>query len=199
MGAMPLLSFFSTKPTINKININLVPEDPFFETVLGKTLRWSLSVGRYLVIFTELVVILSFVARFSLDRQLTNLNESIYQKRVLIESYADLENQVRLVQHKTDQYNQIEQQTNVVEVFPALTQIVPRGIEFSSLTIHQDSVIVAGQALSQHSLNLLINNFQLSTNFTRVSVDKIEANEAQQVGFEFLINAQTQEETVLAQ
>lgn len=186
---MPVLPFLKKDPF--QININLVPEDPFFETVLGKALRWALSVGRYLVIFTELVVILSFVARFTLDRQLTNLNDSIHQKTTVIESYADLEQQVRLIQHKTDQYKQIDQQTNIVEVFPALTQIMPNGIQLNSLTIRPGNIIISGQALSQTALNILINNFQLSTDFHRVSVDKIEASEVRQIGFEFLINAQT--------
>lgn len=177
-----------------KININLVPSDPFFDTILGKSLRWALSVGRYIVIFTELMVILSFVARFSLDRQLTNLNDAINQKEVIIKSYGDLEENVRVIQAKTDQYQQIEQQTNIVEVFPALTKITPQNIELDELTIKTNKVSMSGRALSQDSLNVLINNFQLSNSFLNISVEHIEAGDSQKPGFSFLINANTKEE-----
>jgi hypothetical protein len=192
MTLMSLLPFFDKKQIL-KININLIPKDPFFETVIGKILRWALSAGRYIVIFTELLVILSFVARFTLDRQLTNLNESIHQKEVTIKSYGDLEENVRLIQAKTDQFEQIEQQTNISEIFPALTKITPRDILLEELTIKPTRLLMSGSSPTQNSLNILINNFQLSPNFFNISVDRIEAGESQKPGFNFLITADTKE------
>ncbi len=191
---MPLLPFFKNHRT-TRININLVPKDPFFETILGKTLRWSLSVGRYIVIFTELMVILSFVARFSLDRQLTNLNDSIHQKQVTIESYGELEAKVRLIQAKSDQYQQIEQQVNIADIFPALTKITPRNILLDELTIKPTKVSMTGKSLSQQSLNILINNFQISPQFSNITIGSIGAGNNQEPGFSFLITADTQKPT----
>ncbi len=193
---MSLLPFSKNRHT-TKININLVPKDPFFNTVLGKTLRWALSVGRYIVIFTELIVILSFVARFTLDRQLTNLNDSIHQKQVNIESYGDLEEKVRLIQAKSDQYQQIEQHANIIDIFPALTKITPKDIQLDELTIKPTKISMSGRSLSQESLNILINNFQLSASFFNIAVDRIEAGDDQDPGFNFLISADTKEPTQL--
>ena len=193
---MSLLPFSKSKRT-TKIDINLVPRDPFFDTILGKTLRWALSVGRYIVIFTELMVILSFVARFTLDRQLTNLNDSIHQKEVTIKSYGDLEEKVRLIQAKSDQYQQIEQQTNIIDIFPELTKVAPRDIQLDELTIKPTKISMSGKSLSQESLNLLITNFQLSTSFFNITVDRIEAGDTQDPGLNFLISADTKEPTPL--
>lgn len=193
---MSLLPFLNDKHA-TKININLIPRDPFFNTVLGKILRWSLSVGRYIVIFTELMVILSFVARFSLDRQLTNLNDSVHQKQITIESYGDLEEKIRLIQAKTDQYQQIEQQENIIDIFPALTRITPRNIQLDELTIKSNKISMSGQSLSQQSLNMLINNFQISSDFSNIVVDRIEAGDNQNPGFIFLITADTKEQNQL--
>ena len=190
---MSLLPFLKDHHA-TKININLVPKDPFFETILGKTLRWALSIGRYIVIFTELMVILSFVARFSLDRQLTNLNDSVHQKKIAIESYGDLEEKVRLIQAKSDQYQQIEQLVNIADIFPALTEITPQNILLNELTIKPTKISMSGKSLSQSSLNLLINNFQISTNFFNIAVDKIEAGDRQDPGFTFFITADTKEQ-----
>lgn len=175
------------------IDINLVPKDPFFQTVLGKTFKWMLSVGRYIVIFTELVVIVSFVTRFTLDRQVTDLNDSINQKKNVIESYGDLEKDFRLAQLKIDNYLQIEQQTNLSDVFPGLSAITPSDIQLDELVIRPTGVSISGIAFNQKALNLLINNIQLSPDFFNVNVDRIEAGDEKTPGFKFRLRADTKE------
>src|SRR3989338_1332237 len=91
--------------------INLLPQDPFEASFLGKFLKWALSVGRYIVIGTELVVIGSFLTRFSLDRQVTDLNESIAQKQAIIASYGDLESKLRLLQAQLKLVEELDGQT----------------------------------------------------------------------------------------
>jgi hypothetical protein len=172
-------------------DINLVPKDPFFNTLLGKTLKWALSVGRYIVIFTEITVIVSFVTRFSLDRQVTDLNGSINQKEIVISSFGELESNVRTAQAKIDQYLQIEQQINIVDVFPALTEITPRTIKLDQLIIKQSDILISGISPSQESLNILITNIQLSPIFYDVEVNKIASSRDQEQGFEFTIQAKT--------
>lgn len=172
-------------------NINLLPKDPFFNTVLGKTLKWALSVGRYIVIFTELIVIVSFITRFSLDRQVTDLNQSIDQKKNIIESYGDLENRIRHYQALLEQHQQIEQQHNLVAIFPELSRITPLDVQLESLSINPNGVTLAGTTLSQNSLTLLITNMQLSSLFQSINVGKIEADQGSKSGFQFEIKATT--------
>lgn len=177
------------------IDVNLLPKDPFFDTPLGKTLKWALSVGRYIVIFTELIVIISFASRFSLDRQVTNLNDAINQKEAIIRSYGDLEENVRNTQSIIEQYQQIEQQSNITDIFPALSKIAPQDVKLDELIIRPTSVVLGGTTLSQASLNLLITNLQLSPDFRNVAVDKIETSDGQRnTGFSFRIHADTQGE-----
>lgn len=172
-----------------QISINLLPKDPFFETAIGKVLRWALSIGRYIVIFTELVVIISFVTRFNLDRQVTDLNDEINQKSVLIESFGDLEDQVRETQIKIEQYEQVAQTTNIAEVFPELSLVTPRDVRLDELVVRADSVTLSGTTLSQNSLTLLINNIQLAEEFRNVRVNRIETGDSQDPGFHFQISA----------
>jgi Tfp pilus assembly protein PilN len=171
--------------------INLLPKDPFFSTALGKALRWALSVGRYIVIFTELVVIISFASRFSLDRQVTDLNDSLNQKQTIIESYGDLEKDIRTTQMRIEQIQQIEQSDTLLDVFPKLSAITPRDITLTELTIRPAQVDMQGTAYTQNSLNNLINNLQLTPEFTQVSVEKIETNTEKSGGFSFRITMQT--------
>lgn len=180
------------------IRINLLPKDPFMSSPIGKVLQWALSVGRYIVIFTELIVIISFITRFSLDRQITDLNENIFQKKTVIESYGDLEDKVRITQQKTQQYVQLADQPNLSEVFPQVTAIIPQGVSLDELTVQPGSIDFTGTALSENSFNLLVNNLQLSPDFNTIVVQSITTSKDQtrNPGFEFTINAATAQQPI---
>lgn len=174
------------------INLNLLPKDPFLSSPIGRVLTWALSVGRYLVIFTELVVIVSFATRFSLDRQVTDLNGSIHQKQIIIDSYGELEQNVRDAQKKIDSYLQVQQTVNISDAFGAISQVTPQDIKLSTLTVLPNTITFTGSSPSSVSLNLLINNLQFSPNFTNVVVDRIQTKSDQTPGFTFTIHASIQ-------
>lgn len=171
------------------IRINLLPKDPFLATPVGRFLQWALHAGRYLVIFTEMVVITSFGSRFVLDRQVTDLNVALRDKQMIIGSYGDLEDRVRSVQKKLSSYKQIDQQQELVSAFPALTEVTPADVSLDKLTIQPGLVLFSGKTLSQNSLNLLINNLQLSQRFSDVVVKRIETGTARDPGVQFEIEA----------
>jgi len=173
-----------------KISINLLPEDPFFQTLVGRTLRWILSIGRYLVVFTELVVIVSFATRFTLDRKITDLNRSILQKVAIIESYGDLEEKFTQAQEKTNQYAELTKQQNLTETFALLSDITPSEVSVEKLSITQDKVIVSGESTSQEAFNSLVNNLQLSPYFTNIKVDKVAVG-SNGFGYSFQFQAST--------
>lgn len=176
-----------------QIDINLVPRDPFFSTALGRFLQWALSAGRYIVIFTELVVIISFATRFTIDRQLTDLNSEIFKKKSIIESYGDLEQRFLSVQTRMDSIKQIEQDVILTSVFENLSKVTPRDVTLSQMTISPTTASITGTTLSQDSFNLLVNNLQLSGNFFNISVTKVESGEDKNPGFSFNITANTKE------
>ena len=60
-----------------KKDINLLPREEFEQKTVGRFLIWALTVGRWIVIVTELIVITAFLSRFKLDRDLANLYEKI--------------------------------------------------------------------------------------------------------------------------
>lgn len=182
------------KPKSVNFSINLLPRDPFFDSLLGRTLKWALSVGRYLVIFTELVVIISFATRFTLDRQVTDLNDALNQKKLVIESYGQLDETFRAIQTKLTDSKQIDQQINIADAFPKLVAIVPRDVQLDELTVTTESVFLSGSAPSQNTLNLLLNNLQVSKDFFSVNVDKIESRGDKIPGYLFTVRANTQQE-----
>ena len=180
-------------PKTVSFDINLAPKDPFFETALGKLLKWALSVGRYIVIFTEIIVIISFVSRFTLDRQITDLNNAITQKQNVIGSFGDLENNIRTTQKVIEDYKQIEQSTEILNTFPALAEVTPPGVTLRQLNIRPTQVAISGTTFSQENLNTLINNLTLSQYFSEVEVNRIESDPQEESNFSFSISAQIAE------
>lgn len=175
-----------------QIKINLLPKDPFFESIVGRSLQWALSAGRYIVIFTELVVIISFITRFSLDRQLTDINTDIAQKEMVIKSYGDLEANFKIAQSKIAKIKELDQESNIIEVFPYISEITPEGIQMSKLTIRPTGISADGSTLSQTSFNRFVSNLELSPHFLNVSIDRVESND-DEAGFAFSLRADTKE------
>jgi len=78
------------------ININLTPERSVEELVFRKRLAfWALTTGRTIIIVTECVVLVVFLARFYFDKKIFDLASSIEQKSVILEQKADFEKEFR--------------------------------------------------------------------------------------------------------
>lgn len=186
-----------TKPPA-QIKINLLPKDPFFESVVGRSLKWALSAGRYVVIFTELVVIVSFITRFTLDRQLTDVNGEITQREAVVQSYDDLEGNFRAAQNKIAKIKELDQESNITEVFPYISEITPEGIELSKLLISPTNISAEGSTLSQTAFNVFVSNLELSPYFVNVSIDKVGSKKDNEAGFAFTVRANTNTKAVRA-
>lgn len=168
---------------------NLIATDPFFETTAGKILLWTVSIGRYIIIFTATVVIVSFASRFYLDRKLTDLNNEIHQKSAVIESQQQLENDFRFTQFRIQTYEQMEKQNNLARIFPLLQKIVPRNLILRRLEINQDELSAESIALSNEALNFFISNMQLSEHFRDIVVERIESRDEKSIGFRVIVKA----------
>ena len=176
-------------PSTVKLKINLLPKDPFYDSLLGKGTTWALSVGRYIVIFTEIVVILSFLSRFQLDRQLTDLNKEIVEKKTVIDSFGELEQNVRDIQKKIENYEQLKPRQATDVIFDQLTQVTPDDIEFINLTLKDEIVQITGRTQSTTALSQFITNLQLSAYFSNVKVENISNKDSKNPGFDFRIEA----------
>lgn len=180
-----------------KLAINLLPQDPFFNGMVGRILQWSMGAGRYIVIFTEIVVILSFVARFTLDRQVTDLNEDLYSQIQQLEGMAQQEAAFRLAQAQLTQVKKNQEISNILDVFGVLNTVVPQDVVLNRLSVSQNSISLESSALSQSGFITFINNLQLSPQFNTIRVGKVESRGGNQPGFTFSLTAATREAPVI--
>lgn len=180
-----------------QISINLLPKDPFFVSPVGRSMRWALGAGKYIVIFTELIVIIAFLTRVALDQMVNNYDKAIDEKKTLIMDYAESERKIRVVQKKIDVLKTIDMQTDVAAVFPKLTATIPEEITLEQLTISTSDVTLVGYALSSEALTKLLNNYLLHPDFFNVDVNEIQAevdDDEEDIGIYFSLTADIERE-----
>src|SRR5258708_25047874 len=85
--------------------INLLPQEEFQASTIGRVLQWLLSTFRYIVITTEMIVMVAFLSRFWLDARSSDLTDAINQKKAVVASYSTFENQFRAAQQKITIFN----------------------------------------------------------------------------------------------
>ncbi|MCD8484071.1 PilN domain-containing protein [Candidatus Woesebacteria bacterium] len=184
ISSLPFLSS-GKKAGLQIPSLNLYPEDPFYATPIGKILRWAVSIGRHIVIFTEVIVIVSFFSRFTLDRQLTDLNRSIIQKQAIVESYDTLEADVREVQEQTDDIAAILDQQGRYEVMAILQRVTPSDVVYDQISLRREKLNISGTIRSNRSLEVFVDRLKQVPEFESVSITNIQSGDVRDPGITF--------------
>lgn len=154
--------------------INLLPQTDFDQTLLGKFLRWSLTYGRYIIVCTEIVVLLAFIFRFSLDRKITDLKEEIDQKSAIIAANQEFEFQFRALQERVDLvHKNLANNDYSVSVLKHLEKITPQGIKLTSITFEPNKLILAASTDTNSNLALFLNQLKTSSMFSNINVTAV--------------------------
>ena len=173
-----------------KKEINLLPKEKWEKGVIGKLLRWVLYVGRYVVVFTELVVILAFLYRFGLDRKLTDINEQVDQKQSMVESFGELEDKFRKLQNQLETIKEVQEKQLVVEdALSMISQITPQDAVYSVVDISEDKIVLEGRVISQVGLATLLAKAQEETKFDQVVLENVKSatDKSQVIEFRMII------------
>lgn len=103
-----------------------MPKKRLEGTSLGKLVNWLFSVGRYIIVFTELVVIGAFLSRFWLDRRNSDLSEELRQQGAILESITDFEKEFTLFQSRLERISQtLEKEKNPLNSLDLITASLP--------------------------------------------------------------------------
>jgi Tfp pilus assembly protein PilN len=177
----------NTKKQIRFPQVNLIPKDPFYDTIIGKFMVWALKVGRYLVVFTEIVVIMSFASRFKLDRDLTDLNTNITQKTSVVRSYADTETTIRLIQKKSEVISKLLQENIPLKQLDVVISLIPNDVKLTRIGYDPDEIQLAGVAKSSTSFAVFLGILQKTPTFKGVTIDQVATGDKKDPGFNFVI------------
>ncbi len=174
--------------------INLLPPDEFEKTPLGQFLKWALTIGRYIVIGTELIVIVAFLSRFKLDRDLVNLNEEIKSKMVVIASFEDLEEKTRILQLQLQSIKGAKGKgLETDQLLDFIDENIPLNVFLADLSLNQESGLeLEGIALSEVDLATFLNRLEESQLFEKISLESISHGGEEGPEIEFGLKAEWQ-------
>lgn len=181
---MPAKSDFFSK-------VNLLPQDEFEQSFLGKALKWSLTAGKSIVILTEFVVILAFMSRFKLDRDLNDLNEVLIQKQAVVASYAETEARMRALQDRLDIINQVNEDTlGASDSLSRLIANTPLDVAYEKVDLSRTSLSLSGIAGSEGGFAALLNSIRDDGTWTEISLGDVEFSQ-RKGGVIFTISGKT--------
>lgn len=159
------------------ISINLMPRDPFATSTLGKVLMWALSIGRYIVVFTELIVIISFLSRFRLDRTLTDLNEGIARQKAIVLSYKTLEEDFRRVQAMTQILVDNDPVVPLQELLLKIARVLPPDVKLDEIHVSGNEMQMTANALTTQGFSQFVRGLESLDSIGTVSLDSVETED----------------------
>lgn len=188
-------------PKSPELNIDLLPK----EGTGGGAIHWILTIGRYLIIITEVVALATFVIGILLSKEKNDLKSSIKAKSAEVATYQKCskdddtvfcEQNFRKVQTQLNQIAQIRDNhfpTN--EVVREFLVLLPIGVEITQFSLEANDVRFSGSFLTERELQTLINSFNRSEKLTNLDITELVKEE----DFKFTATAQIEKSVILAE
>ncbi len=143
--------------------------------VLDDILRWALSVGRLLIILTELVAFSTFIYRFTLDRTLIDLHEKINQEQAIVASIKDREATYRNLQGRiSDTARLTKSGSRNAVIINDITNSAPTEITFNSIVIENNQISIDSNVQSISSLTNFLKIMKDYPETSSVTIDRID-------------------------
>lgn len=157
--------------------INLLPQEEFDVSTLGRILKWAMGTFRIIVIVTEMVVMAAFLSRFWLDAQNSDLNDVIAIKTAQIASQSDFEKQFRTVQHKLSIFKTLTDSARPSEKLSVIGSKIPSDVVISGISVGDVSAQLNGTALSEFSIAQLLNSVKNEKSLKTVDLGSLSTSE----------------------
>lgn len=171
-----------------KKDINLLPRSEWEKKPFSRVLKWSLTFGRYIVVFTEFIVIVAFLSRFKLDRSLSDLYEKIELQQAQIKSEEVFEKNFRFLQERLATAQEIEENTaDIQKTLSDFIDLIPPGVKVETLNLTANILEIEGSALTENNLSVLIKNLKKKPEFDSIGIDEISRGDDFQLNFSLVV------------
>jgi len=154
-------------------SINLLPQEEFDASIVGRVLKWTMQTFRVMVIVTEMIVMAAFLSRFWLDAKNSDLNEEIDVKSAQIKAQADFEKEFRDLQTRLKIFAEMEKNRKASDALVRVASKIPVGINLSSVAFQESEAQVKGVAGSEISIAQFISNLAADESFGDVSLGQV--------------------------
>lgn len=157
--------------------INLLPQEEFDTSIVGRVLKWAMSTFRLIVIITEMVVMGAFLSRFWLDAQNSDLANSIKVRVAQIQAQKDTEDQFRGLQNKLTVFKTIASSPKATDKIDLVASKLPQEVHLTNLSILDESASIKGVSGSEIGIAQFVANLKGEKTFKKVSLGSISSSE----------------------
>ncbi|MBU0572594.1 PilN domain-containing protein [Patescibacteria group bacterium] len=165
-----------------KNRINLLPQEEFAQSTLGRVLAWLLSSFRVIVIITEVFVMMVFLSRFWLDAKSADLNDLIKQRQAVLVASVDFENEFRGAQKKLSIFSELTAVDKpTTGHLNTTSSLVPPEIVLSSFSFVGDDIKIEGVSPNERGIAQFVANLDASDEFEEVAITQISTDKEIQV------------------
>lgn len=179
---------FTAPPKVNPVSVNLLEREESEDSVINRLINWAVTYGRYIMIGTEVVVLVAFVSRFSLDRKLTDLREEIAQKEIILNANLQFEHDFRVTQKKLESTRLLlKKQSLSNDVLLLLQSLIPENVYLSDFSLNETKLSFGAASLSTSAFSKLLSIMTSRKEFANVEMTEVKKTPSK--GIEFRISA----------
>ncbi len=176
-------------PATSTVEINLLGSSKQELSPVGRMITWITTYGRYIMITTEMIVLIAFISRFSLDRQLTDLKDEISQKQDIIAYNQGLEITFKRTQDSLNKIKVLlDRQSKPTDTIQTLHTLLPSGTYFQTLSINNGKVTAQITSLTVQSFSQLLLNLNATKSLKNIEIGTID--KATSIGIQYTLEAE---------
>lgn len=169
------------KPKKLFLNIDLLKPQSEPQKLLVQAFKWTLSAGRFLIIFVEIIVLAAFLVRFKLDTDMADNKDAISQQLPFLEALKADEVLIRQTQSQLATLKDLKsKRLDFVSVMDKISAQTPSGITVTTLSIETGSksgLKMTGKAQNNDQLSTLLYGLRSDSFFSDVNLDSINLDQ----------------------
>lgn len=155
----------------HSINLLRKKEKEFLDVFLD----WAFEYGRFVIFLTEAIALCAFVYRFSLDRQIIDLNDEIKGKQRIVTLLKPNEDKFRNLQDRLEREQQLTKQANTTSgILSFIVTNSPSDFTISKLTVGQKTIRLQADVTTPSTITEFVEILKSYTGVSSVSIDKIQ-------------------------
>lgn len=189
------------KETALPSEIQLLPKERIEKEPLSQFLQWALTFGRYIIIFTEGIVLIVFLSRFWLDSQIIDLKQIITQKAQIVQSAESFEREFLEVQAKMDKIQTLQKELFTgSRYFTIIEETIPQEAVLTKFSVNQDGINIQGTTNSYDVVTAFVYALKNREEFVEanlVSLGREQLEEGTEGAIVFVVKAAWEEEILL--
>jgi hypothetical protein len=150
------------KMAINNRSINLLSASIEPQGRWDRIYAWTANTAKYIIILTEVIVLVAIGIRFFLDSQINDLDKSIAAQKTILDGRQKEDSEVRALSKTLDNLSILERDEKLISVFyQKILDLIPSNVTITSINVDMiTGVSITGEVQGYQRLLEIENNIR---------------------------------------